>query len=38
MIMMFMKLWQDLSIGTFIIALMALEFYLLFKNFNIGHI
>jgi hypothetical protein len=40
MIMMFMKLCQDLSIGSFIFALMTLtlEFDLLLKNFNMGHI
>jgi hypothetical protein len=37
--MMFMKLWQDLSIGTFDFALMTLtlEFDLFLRNFNIGH-
>jgi hypothetical protein len=40
MIIIFMKLWRDLFIGTFIFALMTLtlEFDLLLKNFNIGHI
>jgi hypothetical protein len=40
MIMMFIKLWQNISIGTFIFAFMTLnlEFDLLFKKFNIGNI
>jgi hypothetical protein len=40
MIMMFIKMWQDLSTGTFIFALitLTLEFDLLLKKINIGHI